>query len=798
MFKNYLKVAFRNLWKHKAFSGINIFGLSLGMTCFFLVLLYLRHEHNYDRFHEQLDRLYQVTYTAHFGDEPIELARVPLPISPVLPDYFPEVEASARLFPRNISVTVPETQEQYEITDGYFADSTIFQLFSFDFVGGDPLRALHQPYSVVLTEEQSIAFFGSTDVIGKSLRLVDRDEFRVTAVIKEWPENAHLRFSMLVNYDNMFDLEPEGAREPIRQNLTQNWIASHSHTYVLLREGARMEAVNEKFKAFLDQYGNEQYREKQAFSLYPVADIHLYSEASIQASASANRDYLRLFFIIGLITLLIACINFINLSTASSLGRAKEVGVRKVLGAARSRLVRQFIGESLLLCFISFLVSLLLIDLLLPYLNDLTGTVLHFDLVSNWQLLALFVVIFILAGFLAGSYPAFFVSRFRPVSVLKGSTGTSQQPKGDFIRKALITIQFIGAIGFIGATFVVYKQLHYMRNQPLGFQKDQILSVPVFSSSMNALFRPGDPEIRQRMNALDEALLRNPNIEEVTQCSQQPGFGGVRRRIWTDEITPDDNIFLTILAVDYDFAETFQLELLAGREFDQSYGTDHTESFVINEQTLGELGWDSPEKAVGKPLTVEGKQGKVVGVIKDFHVSSLRDEIQPLILEVRAGAFHLFLYSACEMQSYQKLLISSKSSGGNFSRKKPSNIPFWTNHLDNLYTSESRLSRIIGYFAFIAIFISCFGLFGLAALATRQRAKEIGIRKILGASVSQLMNLLASDFMKLIAIAMLIALPLTWYLVANWLEDFAFRIDMPWWLFLLAGLGALLIAFLDY
>lgn len=796
MLKNYLKIALRNLWKHKVFSAINIFGLALGMACFFLVVLYVRHESSYDLVHERLDRLYQVNYTAHFGNDPIHLARVPPPMGPVLMEYFPEMEQVARLYPRDISVTVPDNQEQFEVDDAYFADSTVFQLFSFDFVQGDPVRALHQPFSVVLTEERAKSFFGTTNAVGKNLRLVDRDEFQVTGVVKDWPDNVHLDFGMLIRYDNMFDLEPAANREAIRQNLARNWVASHSHTYVLLKEGANPLAVNEKFPDFLDKYGMEDFKDKQEFTIYPVKDIHLHSELNLQPSAGANLDYLYLFSAIGLLVLLIACINFINLSTASSLGRAKEVGVRKVMGAARSRLIGQFLGESLLLCFIAFLFSLFLVDLLLPYINDLTGVEMSFQPVQNWTMLLLFALIFVLAGILAGSYPAFFVSRFKPVSVLKGNTGTSQQPKGNFVRKALITLQFIGSIGFIAGSLAVFSQLQYMRNQPLGFQKDQILIVPVFSqNNINSLFRQGSADMRQTMNALDEALLRNPNIEAVTQSSQQPGFGGVRRRIWTDQISREDNIFISILAVDYDFAETFDLNLVAGRDFDPSFGTDHQESFVINETAVKNLQWESPEAAIGQPLTVEGKQGKVVGVIKDYHASSLRDEIEPLILEVRAGAFSYFSVRVRNRELPQTIDYIQEQ-WRQFFPAKAFEYTFLDESLDTLYVSESRLSSIIGYFAFLTIFISCFGLFGLAAMATRQRTKEMGIRKVLGASMGQIMGILSRDFMVLITLAMLIAVPLTWYLIARWLRDFAYRIEMPWPLFLLAGLGVLLIAFL--
>lgn len=796
MLKNYLKIALRNLWKHKAFSAINIFGLALGMACFFLVVLYVRYESSYDRIHERLDRLYQVNYRAEFGGDPLDLARIPPPVGPVLMDYFPEMEEVARLYPRNVSVTVPETQEQFELEDVFFADSTVLQLFSFDFLRGDPITALQEPFSVVLTDERAKALFGTTDAVGKNLQLLDESNFRVTGVVKEWPDNVHLNFGMLVRYENMFDLEPAANRDAIRQNLRQNWVASHSHTYVLLKPGADPAAVNEKFRGFLDRYGWEQLRDKQSFSLYPVKDIHLHSESGLQPSPRANPDYLYLFLAIGFLTLLIAAINFVNLSTAGSLGRAKEVGIRKVMGAGRGRLIGQFLGESLLTCFLAFLISLILIDILLPYINDLTGVEMTFSPIERWPALLLFAAIFVIVGLLAGSYPAFFVSHFRPASVLKGSTGTSRQPRGDFVRKALITVQFIGAIGFITGTLVVYAQLQYLRNQPMGFQREQMLTVPLFSqNNMNAGFRQGSTEMREKMNALDEAILRNPNVEAVTQSGQSLGFGTVRRGVWTDKISQNDNIFMGVLPVDYDFAETYNLQVIAGRDFDESFGADHLESFVINETAVEDLQFGTPEEAPGQPLNVEGKQGKVVGVIRNFHVSNLRNEIEPVIMEVRPGAFS-YLTIRIRNQQLPETVEYIREQWGRFFPNKTFEYAFLDEELDNQYQSESRLSSIIGYFAFLTIFISCFGLFGLAALATRQRTKEMGIRKVLGASMAQIIGLLSRDFMLLIGLSMLIAIPLAWYLLDRWLQDFAFRIGMPWYLFLLAGLGTMLIAFL--
>ncbi len=793
MLQNYLKIAFRTARNHWFFAAVNVLGLTLGMACCFLIVLYVWHESSYDQFYPQGDRLYQVQYRIQLAQE-LEIALVPPPVGPLLTDYFPEIEAAARLYPRNVSVSVPESQVQLEMEDVYFADSSVTRVFDFTFIQGRAEDALQNPFSVVLTRQTAETLFGSTDVVGRRLRLADRDEFTVTGVVEDWPEPSHLTFSMLVPFDNMFDLEPADMRAAIRENLSKNWVASHSYTYVLLKEQQSAASVNAKFPAFLQQYGFEDFRDKQSFSLFPVRDIHLYATAQGQPRPTANLDYLYLFVGIGIITLLIACINFVNLSTVSSIERAKEVGVRKVLGAKRAYLVGQFLGESLLYSFIAFLFSLVVVTEFLPALSDLLDVQLRFEPLRQMNIVWLFIAIFVLSGLLAGSYPALLVSRFQPVAVLKGSKGNTRQAGGLTLRKSLITLQFLAAIVFIGGAISVFQQLRYLRNQPLGFDKELVLSIPLNSVNMNAVFRGGDPQMRQRMNALDETLLRYSHIQAVTQCYQLPGLGAVRRKVWTDQISPDENLFVDILAVDYDYAETFGLQTVAGRDFDLAYGTDHEEGFVINEQGVKTFGWQSPEVAIGQRLTLEGKEGKVVGVVRDFNFQSLRAAIAPLVMEVRPGAFSYYAVRISNADIPATLAFIEQQWKA-FFPEKVFEYTFLEEELNTMYQGEQQLAGIIAYFAFAAIFISCFGLLGITALTTQQRFKEIGIRKVLGASVGQILQLLTQDFFKLLGIALLIATPLTWYGVKEWLADFEFRIDFPWWSYLAAGLGVVLLAF---
>ncbi|MFK7937459.1 MAG: ABC transporter permease, partial [Saprospiraceae bacterium] len=616
MFNNYLKIAFRNLWKQRVFSLINVMGLAIGMACCFLIVQYVQHEKSYDQFHANLDRLYRINYQAIFAGN-ITLAKIPPAFAPQAALEFPELEHIARMYPRDVSATVPETDKQLEIEGIYCADSTITRVFQFDYLHGDA-SALDRPFSVILSEETALNLFDKTEVLGRSLRLAENGNFKVTAVIKDWPEQAHLELKLLIPYQNMVDLEPPHAQDRLQQVLANNMTATHSYTYALLKEHQSVEAVNAKFAPFIPKHGPENLRDKQDFALFPVKDIHIKSEASLEQKPPVDTNVLYTFMGIGLITLLIACINFINLTTASSLNRIKEVGVRKVLGARKTSLMAQFLGESLLLSLFAFLLSLPIAALALPKLNSLTNLDLAFAPWNNLPLLGAFIGIFIVAGLLAGSYPAFFVSRFETINSLKGSTGRAQKTAGVGLRKGLITLQFLATIIFISGAAITYLQLEYLRNQPLGFDQELTLLVPIDSgNNINAAFRAGDATIRQRMNTVDDILLNHPNIKAVTQCDRPPGFGAIGHPVHNEHVLPSDAYTTHLNSVDYDYAEAFGLEVIAGREFDPSYGTDHLNKFVINEQAVKELGWENPEAAIGQPLTAAGSEGQVLGVLKD-------------------------------------------------------------------------------------------------------------------------------------------------------------------------------------
>lgn len=794
MWLKQLKYAFLHLRKNKGFSALNILGLALGMASCFLAVLYCWHEFNYDTFHPEADHIYRIEYSMD-GPTGEKRGRIPPAVGPALQAYFPEMKAVSRFYPRDLSVAVIEQQRQQEVEHVYFVDTGVTEVFTFDFIQGNPQTAFRDPNAVVLTEQLAQQLFGTTAVLGKSLRLAGEDGFSITGVIKEWPDQTHLPINMLLPFEAMIAVEPAHARERAQGFTQYNWSATHSYTYVKLNPQQNPEEVNQRLDSFVDENGDERLKDRQDLSLIPVADIHLHADRG-GPKPLGNENYLYLFLIAGILTLAIAAINFVNLSTADAMRRAKEVGMRKVLGAHRTSLIFQFLGESVLLSSLAFILALGLAYLALPYLNQLTGSnILPSTLFIPVLLLSLFVLALV-SGLLAGVYPAFFLSRFQAISILKGSLASREKPWNSWMRKGLISVQFLVAIVFITAAGTVYLQLQHLRQQPLGFEQDYILSVPLNSqNNLNALLRPGDAQIRQRMNTLDERLRNHPQISEVTQCSALPGLGTIARTIATDEVSSEEHLTAPILAVDYDFSETFDLEILAGRDFDAAFGVDHLSSFLINEQMLSLLSWESPENAVGKKLMVGGKEGTVIGVVKDFHLESLHHTIQPLALEVSPGNFGYFAMKIGG-QSVPETLSFIEQEWKTAFPEKVFEYSFLNEELDQAYQVERKLGQVIGYSAFLAICIALFGLLGLAAMLTQKRFKEIGIRKVLGASTQQILGLISKDFIQWVGFSVLLALPLTWYGLDQWLANFPYRISFPWWLSLFSGLLVAGIAFL--
>jgi putative ABC transport system permease protein len=788
---NFFKLALRQIFKNRLFSFVNFTGLALGLTFCFLTIIWYQFEHTYDQHYPHSERLYRMNYGVNFTGSTFSLSRTPTPFAPLMRDFFPEIEQTTRLFSRSISLRVPGNDRSFEVENAVFADSSTQQVFGFETLYGNVETALHTPFSIVLTDESARRFFGIEAVLGQQVMLANEGPFTVGAVVRAQPQNAHLRFDFLAPFRNIVDVEPASARENVLEALETNRLASYAYTYVLLRPGADPTAVNARFRPFLTQYGIPEMRDKQSFSLVSVPGIHLNSEAQDEPVPAADRDFLNLFLLIGLLILLIAAVNFVNLSTATQLARAREVGVRKALGSSRWQVIGQMLGETIVLGLPAFVSALGLVFLLLPQMETFFGRSPEFSLLENPGLSLTFFGIFLTTCLLAGLYPAFFAAKFKAVDIFRGSA----QGRGskNWLATSLITLQFTVAVALLASAGIVLKQIEYLQNRPLGFDRDLVLSVPLRSQNMNSNFAPGDPQLRSRTNTFEEKLLQNPNISAVTMASVLPGIGSIRHPVATDKIRAEDGVVLPANSVDYDFAQTFGLKIIAGRDFDKSHGTDHLEGFLINEQAVKTLGWTSADMAVGQNLFCAGKQGRVVGVVNNFNVESLRTGMQPLVLEVKPATFTQFAIKITPGSLPQTLDFIEKTWAEHFPEKVFEST-FLDQRLADAYTQEARFGNLISLFAGIAIFLSCFGLFGMIVFVVGQRTKEIGIRKVLGASVVGITGLLARDFLKLVLIAIFIASPIAYYFMDKWLADFAYRIEMQWWMFLAAGAAAVVVA----
>lgn len=793
---NTFRLALRNLRKSAKYSAINLIGMSVGMACCFLIAAYLRYEQHFDTFFPKIDRLYRIAYHAEFTGEPLDLNRCPAPMGPAMPDFFPQVESVARFFPRSLSVREPQSDRQFEVENTLFADSTAQEVLGFEFLAGDPRTALDAPFSAVVTDETARRIFGTEAALGRQLRAGDDALFTVTGVIRRLPRQSHLEVELLLPFRNILDTEPASARANVRNVLTTNWLASYTYTYVVLRENTTMEAANALFPAFLKKYGDARFTDKQFFSLFPVRRIHQHSVATDEVVATANPAFLRVFGIVGFLILLIAGINFVNLSTAVYLDRSKEVAVRKTLGASRGSLVGQFLTETMLLSGLAFVLAMLMLFVFIPLFNAQNAKYVSYHLLRDWPLTLLYTGIFVLAGLAAGIYPALFASRFKTAEVFQKNNPAGAGTKGQWLRKSLIALQFSVSIALLCSTLIMQSQLRYWLNMPLGFDADKIITVPLSSANINSAFAPGDSTLRRRMNAFDELLLQNPGIAEVTLASSMPGFGAPLFPIATDKIRIEDNVFVGSISVDYDFSETFKLRIIAGRDFDKSYGTDHLGGYVINEMAVRTLGWESPEAAIGQNLSRGGAPpGKVIGVVNNFNTAGLQNALTPIIMNVAPGAFTAFAIRL-KSDNTQSITADIEKAWRQFFPGKAFEYNFISDALRDSYEQESRLMQLVGDFAGVAIFLACFGLFGLVDFTVRQRRKEIGVRKVLGASVAGITGLLTRDFLKLVAVAILVASPVAYYAMNRWLADFAYRIDLQWWMFATAGAVAIAVAFL--
>lgn len=772
MIKNYFKIAFRNLWRHKAFSFINIMGLAVGMTACFLIFLYVTFELKYDSFHSKGDRIYRVVADIKTPTEVINAGGPAWAVAPNAKDEFPEVESFVRIAGGD-NLLIRKGDIKFQEENAMWADSAFFKVFDFKLLKGDPLTALKEPFSIVFTETAAKKYFGKTNPIGQTLLITgDALPAKVTGIMKDIPENSQIKGDLVLSMSTI--------TQKFNAGLDSQWGNYGAQAYLLLKPNTNAKALEKKFPAFLEKRNGTEMKRMQMYPslfLEPLKEVYLYSTRN--GSKKGNITNVYIFSIIAIFILLIACINFINLTTARSAERAKEVGIRKVVGAGKPQLTRQFVGESVILCLIAFLLTLILSALLLPLFNQLAGKKISEGIFSDPQYLLMLFFSSVLIGLIAGIYPALVLSSFKPVIVLKGrfATGT----RGILLRKGLVVAQFTISIALIIATIVVYNQMRYMQKQDLGFSKDQMMIIDTY----------GDPAKK----TFQEAIAQVPGVKSTALAGSVPGGGNPGAYSEIENTKGDLQIAnLDLYFVDFDYINQYKIKMIAGRGFSKEFGTDTTQAMVLNESAVKLFGYSSPAQAIGKRFKQWGREGKIIGVTKDFHFRSLQEAIKPLSMRIEPNGCNLLSVNV-SVGNMPKTIAAIESKWKTLMPNRPFGYYFLDEFFDRQYRDEVRFGNLFLNFAVLAIFISCLGLLGLASYSTIQRTKEIGVRKVMGATVSKIVNLLSKDFLILVLIAFVIAAPIAGFGMHKWLQGFAYRINLNWQAFALAGLTAVVIAF---
>ena len=759
MLKNYLKIAFVNLRKHKAFSFVNIFGLAIGMTCCILIATYVFHELSYDKFHEKADRIYRLRSELKISGEHLDIPKSSPPMADYLVQNYPEVIDASRF--RSLGRVSVRYRDNLNYEDHiFFADNSVFDIFTFPLVKGDPQAALNTAHSVVISEDMAKKYFGAEDPIDKVLNINNQSDFTVTGVMKNVPHNSHFNFNMFCSFKTY-------AQNNKRD--MQSWLSINNYTYILLEKGADYKQMEQKLPEMIEKRAGAMLRLAKAemiLSLQPLTTIHLRSDLMQEISGNSNIVYVYIFSAIALFILVIACINFMNLSTARSANRAKEVGLRKVLGADRGKIIRQFLSESILNSIVACILALLLVDLTLPLFRSISGFDLRIDYAENYWLIPSLVGLALFVGLIAGSYPAFFLSAFQPTRVLKGELKSGRA--GTLFRSALVIVQFTISIALIVGTIVVFNQLNYMKNKKLGFQKEQVVIIPISDDSTLDSLRP-----------VKQELENHTGIIGVAASSHVPGQMTYVNPFIPEGFTLDHMQYMGELYIDHEFIPTMGIEIVAGRNFSEEFTTDTLESVIINETAVKKFGWEKPVgKTIGDvSVSQKIKKYTVVGVVKDFHIESLRKKISPLFIGCTSHIFNS-LSVRIKTENIPATLSFLESKMRQIDPFRPFDYAFLDDSFDSQYRSEERLSRVFSYFAILAVFIACLGLFGLASFTAEQRTKEIGIRKILGASVSGVALLLSKEFTKWVLIANAIAWPIAYFASRLWLQGFAYRTNL--------------------
>ncbi len=757
MFSNYFKIAFRNLIRHKSYSLINISGLAIGMACCIMILLWVQDELSFDRFHKNSDSIYRVdTYMSVSGGER-NIVSTPALLGPALTKDFAEIAGATRLKSRYRMLVRSGENSYFEKID--FADPALFTIFTFPFLKGNPETALTDPMSIIITEQTAKKYFGEDNPLGKTLTVRDLFDFTVSGVIKDVPPNSTIRFDLIVPFNSL---------EKFGENL-KDWGRYDFLTYILLKNNTSINTFEEKTAGYLKKYRPQS---NVSLKLQPLKRIHLYGKGG-----GGDIKSIYIFSTIALIVLLIGCINYINLSTARSGTRAKEICIRKVAGAQRKNLVRQLFGESMLISFLALFLAVGLVELFLPAFREISGKQLVVDYTGSSAVLPGMIFIALIAGIISGSYPALILSSFQIIKVLKGSITSGHKKAG--YRKILVVFQFSVSIILIAGALIIYKQISFIKNKDLGYNREHLLYVPM------------NKGLRKQYNTVKNELIKNVNIQDVTGSDQLTTYMANWTKIGRWEGKKDEGrIRMNVVSVDYNFIKTYGMKILQGRDFSKEFAADKSDGIIVNETAVNVLGMESP---VGKVINFWGIQGKIIGVMKDFNFRPLHQKMEPIIFRYAPDSFGYFSIRI-KPEDISGTISFIKETCERFAPGYPVSAGFLDDRIDLMYRAEQRTSGLLNYFTALAIFISCLGLFGLASFVAERRTREIGIRKVLGATERNIAVLLSGEFLIWILIAHVIAWPAAYFLMNSWLQNFAYRINIGLLPFVISGVFAILIA----
>jgi putative ABC transport system permease protein len=781
MLKNYFKIAFRNLWRNKAFSAINIFGLAIGIATCLVILMYVQNELSYDRFNKKADQIVRVTFFGNVQGEVMKEASVMPPVAKTLLADYPEVEEATRLKNAGNPI-INYADKSFREGSVAFVDSNFFNVFTLPLVTGDTRTALLEPNTIVITKEVAKKYFGNEEAMGKVLLFKEwNSNYKVTGVIDKIPANSHFHFDFFVSM-NGFD-----------EAKSNSWMSSNFYTYLVLRKGYDYKQLQNKLPNVVAKYIGpqmqqamgvtlEQFRKNGSdigFVLEPLTGIHLYSDTTSELEPRGDVRYVYIFSAIAIFMLLIACINFMNLSTASASRRAREVGIRKVMGSLKLQLVRQFLIESLLITIIALLIGLVIVQLVLPLFNNITGKALTLNFSENTWLLPSLLLLGLVTGIIAGSYPAFFLSSFNPATVLKGKLIAGK--KTGWLRSGLVVFQFAISIILIVGTAVVYLQLSYIQSKKLGYEKEHVLILPE-----TYLLGAKEDVLRQK-------IAQDTRVLNVTSSGYLPAGQSEGNNFFIYAQDEASQIKSLRYDVEDNYIPTLGMQIAYGRNFSPEFATDSS-GIILNETAARAFGWE--KKALGKTVRRRDNRGvemayTVIGVVQDFHFKSLHERISPLVMTLSKNSGTLIIKT--KTADVAGLLATLKKEWDNLNPESPFSYSFLDERFNATYRDERNTGMLLGIFAGLTIFVACLGLFGLAKFTATQRTKEIGIRKVLGASVTGIVSLLSADFLKLVGIAFLVAIPVAWIVMNRWLQDFAYRINIPWQAFALAALSAVTI-----